>query len=88
VTPDDVKYLAPFVLGHRIMLTHEARIAGRDARSVIATVLDSVAVPTLSEAEAKGGGTGGANGEGGIGGAGGNTSGRTRSSKRSGDGAN
>ncbi|MDR3136707.1 MAG: AAA family ATPase [Coriobacteriales bacterium] len=54
VTPDDVKYLAPFVLSHRVILTHEARIAGRDARSVIETVLDSVAVPTLTEAEARG----------------------------------
>jgi MoxR-like ATPase len=54
VLPDDIKYLAPYVLGHRIILTHEARIAGRDPKAVITTVLDSVAVPALTEEEAKG----------------------------------
>jgi MoxR-like ATPase len=58
VLPDDIKYLAPYALAHRIILTHEARINGRDPQSVIQTVLDSVAVPTLSEAEAKGLGNG------------------------------
>ena len=51
VMPDDIKYLAPYVLGHRIILTHEARINGRDTRSVIASILDSVAVPTMTEDE-------------------------------------
>lgn len=45
VLPDDIKYLAPYVLAHRVTLTHESRIAGRDAAAVIAAVLDSVAVP-------------------------------------------
>ncbi len=48
VLPDDVKYLAPYVLAHRIMLTHEAKVAGRSGQSVIATILDSVAVPSVS----------------------------------------
>lgn len=51
VMPDDVKYLAPYVLCHRIILTHEARVNGRDAASVVGSVLDSVAVPLASEEE-------------------------------------
>jgi MoxR-like ATPase len=52
VSPDDIKYLAPYVLAHRIGLTHEARIAGRNPMQVINSVLDSVATPSLDEAEA------------------------------------
>ncbi|MDR3308118.1 MAG: MoxR family ATPase [Coriobacteriales bacterium] len=54
VLPDDIKYLAPYVLAHRVILTHEAKINGRDPKAVINSVLDSVAVPKLTEAEAKG----------------------------------
>ena len=49
--PDDVKYLAPFVLSHRVVLTHEARVNGRRAEDVVASILDSVAVPTVTAAE-------------------------------------
>ena len=52
VMPDDIKYLAPYVLAHRIILTHEAKVAGRDAASVIASILDSVAVPLAEDAQA------------------------------------
>lgn len=45
VMPDDIKYLAPYVLGHRLQLSHEARLAGLSPRDVVAMVLDSVAVP-------------------------------------------
>ena len=51
VMPDDIKYLAPYVLGHRIDLTHEAKVNGRTSESVIQSILDSVAVPTLSPAD-------------------------------------
>lgn len=51
VMPDDIKYLAPYVLSHRVILTHEAKVAGRDAESVIASILDSVAVPLAGEDE-------------------------------------
>ncbi len=54
VMPDDIKYLAPFVLGHRIMLTHEAKVNGREPRAIIASILDSVAVPTVSQDELMG----------------------------------
>ncbi len=54
VMPDDIKYLAPYVLAHRIILTHEAKVAGRDAASVVASILDSVAVPLADEADVTG----------------------------------
>ena len=45
VIPDDVKYLAPYVLSHRLSLTHEAKIEKRGASDVIRSILESVAVP-------------------------------------------
>ncbi|HJJ00764.1 MAG TPA: MoxR family ATPase [Coriobacteriaceae bacterium] len=45
VMPDDIKYLAPYVLGHRIALANEARIHGIEPRDVIEGIIDSVAVP-------------------------------------------
>ncbi len=54
VLPDDVKYLAPYVLAHRVILTHEAKVAGRTGASVVATILDSVAVPTVAQDELRG----------------------------------
>ena len=45
VKPDDVKYLAPWVLGHRVQLTHEARVAGRTAAQVLESVIAGIAVP-------------------------------------------
>ncbi len=51
VMPDDIKYLAPFALSHRIILTHEARANGRASESIINAILDSVAVPLVAEAD-------------------------------------
>lgn len=45
VTPADVKYLAPFVLGHRITLSHDAKVAQKSAVDVLNAVIASVAVP-------------------------------------------
>lgn len=53
VTPDDIKYLTPYVLSHRVSLTHEAKVSGLDAEAVIDKILDSVAVPAVSEEEIK-----------------------------------
>ncbi len=53
VSPDDIKYLAPYVLCHRIALTHEAKMEGRTPQGVIASLLDTVAAPTLTDAEAR-----------------------------------
>jgi MoxR-like ATPase len=45
VIPDDIKYLAPFALCHRITLTHEAKLAGKTPRQVMDQILGSVVVP-------------------------------------------
>lgn len=54
VMPDDIKYLAPYVLAHRIILTHEAKVNGRDPWDVVVTLAESVAVPEVSEADLTG----------------------------------
>lgn len=44
VLPDDVKYLAPYVLNHRIILSVEARIKKVDKYKVIEEILEEVKV--------------------------------------------
>lgn len=46
VEPDDIQYLAPHILAHRITLTHEATVAGKTQKDVVNAVLNSVTVPT------------------------------------------
>ncbi len=45
VTPDDVKGVIPFVLGHRLILRPESRLRKKTVRGVLEEVLSSVAVP-------------------------------------------
>jgi MoxR-like ATPase len=45
VTPDDVKTLAIPVLAHRLIVSTDAAMSGRDASSVLAEALDEVTVP-------------------------------------------
>lgn len=45
VTPDDVKYLAPSVLAHRIIPGADARLRGRSSEDLIADVSGRVPVP-------------------------------------------
>lgn len=45
VLPDDVKYLAGYVLAHRLTLTREARAKKITGRDIIESVLSRVAVP-------------------------------------------
>ncbi|MCP3029969.1 MoxR family ATPase [Halobacillus sp. A1] len=45
VLPDDVKYLAPFVLSHRMILTSEAKFEGSSPEGIIADVLSKLSVP-------------------------------------------
>ncbi len=47
VMPDDIKLLAPFVLGHRLILRPESRLRKRTVGDVIQELLNSVPVPTL-----------------------------------------
>ena len=45
VLPEDVKYVAPMALRHRIVLSYEAEVEQMDADAVIAQLLLAVAVP-------------------------------------------
>ena len=40
-----MKYLAPFVLSHRLTLTHEAKLAKKTGAQIVAEILQSVLVP-------------------------------------------
>lgn len=46
VTPDDVKYLAPFVLSHRLILTNAARTAKKNPADIIKNIVQNIVVPT------------------------------------------
>ena len=45
VMPEDIKFLAPFVLSHRILLKAESEVEGKLREQVISEILHSVAVP-------------------------------------------
>lgn len=49
VIPDDVKYVAPYVLSHRLSLTHAARTQKKKSESVIAGILGEIIVPSTTE---------------------------------------
>lgn len=45
VTPEDIKYVAPYALQHRILLTAEAEMEGLNALNVIERLIEKVEVP-------------------------------------------
>ena len=45
VLPDDVKYLAPHVLTHRMMLSSQAQLRGRRPEELVSAIVDTVPVP-------------------------------------------
>ncbi|MBI4236652.1 MAG: MoxR family ATPase, partial [Chloroflexi bacterium] len=47
VLPDDVKYLVPSVLSHRLILTPQARLRGQTAEAVLAEVTRGIRVPVV-----------------------------------------
>lgn len=49
VIPDDVKYLAPFVLAHRLILKPESRYEGITHEKVITEILERVDIPVLKD---------------------------------------
>ncbi|TLS35314.1 AAA family ATPase [Pseudalkalibacillus caeni] len=53
VIPDDVKYLAPFVLSHRIILKSEATFEGIQAEQIIGEIIQRVRVPLRREERVK-----------------------------------
>ncbi|MGY0694616.1 AAA family ATPase [Virgibacillus sp. FSP13] len=49
VVPDDVKYLAPYVLAHRIILTSEAKYDGLSSEQVIQSIIRNAHIPIRKE---------------------------------------
>jgi MoxR-like ATPase len=45
VIPDDIKELAPHVLTHRVLISPQTRLRGREPGTIIEEVVDSVAAP-------------------------------------------
>ena len=48
VLPDDVKQMAPHVLTHRLMISPQAQLRGRQPSELVADIVDSVPVPVES----------------------------------------
>ncbi len=45
VTPDDIKFVTPHILRHRIILSPEKEMEGQDADNVIVEILNTIEVP-------------------------------------------
>jgi MoxR-like ATPase len=45
VLPDDVKYLTPYVLTHRLIIGAQTRLRGRTAEEIVQEIVDSVPAP-------------------------------------------
>ena len=48
VLPDDVKFLAPYVLCHRLIISAQAQLRGRTAQELVEDVVAAVPVPVES----------------------------------------
>jgi len=53
VLPDDVKYLAPYVLSHRLITGLESSLRGSQAFEICQEIIDSVSVPVEETGEAR-----------------------------------
>ncbi len=51
VTPDDVRWVAKPVLGHRLILTPDAKVDNVDPHELVDRVLEEIPVPTLQHAQ-------------------------------------
>ena len=49
VVPEDIQYLVPYILGHRITRNHDAKAAGRTPEMILADMIGSIAVPVGDE---------------------------------------
>ncbi|NQD72505.1 MoxR family ATPase [Sphingobacterium shayense] len=45
ITPDDVKYVSPGILGHRVLLTPEKEMEGFSSSYIIKQIVDSIEIP-------------------------------------------
>ncbi|ADU28682.1 AAA family ATPase [Evansella cellulosilytica] len=50
VVPDDVKYLAPYVLRHRILLNSDSKLSNVTNEQVIKEIIDQIRIPVGKEA--------------------------------------
>jgi len=50
VVPDDIRYLAPFVLSHRLLLSADARLSGVDVATVVESIVAARPVPVFQGA--------------------------------------
>lgn len=50
VVPDDIRYLAPYVLAHRVLLSADARLSGTNVMEFVESIVERVAVPVLQGA--------------------------------------
>jgi MoxR-like ATPase len=51
VTPDDIKQIAPYVLGHRLILRPESRLRKKTVAGAITEILNGVPVPPMPAVE-------------------------------------
>ncbi|MBU9721226.1 MULTISPECIES: AAA family ATPase [Bacillaceae] len=49
VVPDDVKYLAPYTLQHRILLNSDAKLSNQTNERIVQDVIDQVSIPVGNE---------------------------------------
>lgn len=49
IIPDDIKYLAPFVLAHRLIITSEGKYNGDTGESIIESILKTTHIPVRRE---------------------------------------
>jgi len=47
IMPDDIKHVAPYVLGHRLILRPESRLRKKNVRAVLEEVMNTVPVPQM-----------------------------------------
>jgi len=45
VLPDDIKFLAPYILAHRVMVSPAARLSDVNAVKIVREIVDSLAIP-------------------------------------------
>jgi MoxR-like ATPase len=45
VLPDDIKYMAPHVLTHRLIVSPQAQLRGRQPNQLVSDIVDSISVP-------------------------------------------
>jgi MoxR-like ATPase len=45
ILPDDIKYIAPHVLTHRLIVSSQAQLRGRLPSQLVSDIVDSISVP-------------------------------------------